>query len=284
MTNSLIDLHTMVADFVTPDRISQIIRIILIIGIGIPIVRLARRITGKMTYEKLSPQSEMLIKRFVYYAGMLIIFISVLNELGFKLSALLGAAGVLGIAIGFASQTSFSNIISGLFLISEKPFTIGNIIQIGETVGVVISIDLLSIKVRTFDNRFVRIPNENMIKAEITNLTRFESRRVNLRVTVAYKENLSKVLEVLRDIALNEPLALKEPEAAIQIDRFADSGVDIIFGVWGKTDDFVPLKTSLHIKVKERFDAESIEIPYPHINIANFAHNLLEKESEKDNE
>lgn len=281
MTSQLIDLHTMVSDFVTPDRVSQIIRVVLIIAIGIPLVRLGRRIVAKVSMDKLSPQSEMLIKRFVYYAGMLIIVISVLNELGFKLSALLGAAGVLGIAIGFASQTSFSNIISGLFLISEKPFTVGNIIQIGETVGVVISIDLLSIKVRTFDNRFVRIPNENMIKAEIINLTRFESRRVNLRVSVAYKENLNKVLEVLKDIANKEPLALQEPEATIQVDRFADSGVEIMFGVWGKTEDFVPLKTALHIDIQDRFAAENIEIPYPHIKIANLEHHSHIEELEQ---
>ncbi len=273
MTSSLIDLHKLVTDFVTPERITLAIRVILILVIGIPLVRFARRLTGKVIHEKLSAQSEMLIKRFVYYLGILIILVSVLNELGFKLSALLGAAGVLGIAIGFASQTSFSNIISGIFLISEKPFMVGDIIQIGDTVGVVISIDLLSVKVRTFDYRFVRIPNENMIKAEIINLTKYDMRRVNLNISVAYKDNLNKVIEVLKDIAANEPLALKEPEPTVQITQYENSGIAIMFGVWGKNDEFVQLKTSLLINIKERFSAEGIEIPYPHLVIASLPQN-----------
>lgn len=269
MTTPFIDMHKLLLDFVTPERISLYVRIILIFVIGFPLVRFARGLTGRLIKEKLSAQSEMLIKRVVYYLGILIIFVSILNELGFKLSALLGAAGVLGIAIGFASQTSFSNIISGIFLISEKPFAVGDIIQIGNTVGYVLSVDLLSIKVRTFDYRFVRIPNENMIKAEIINLTKFENRQVNLNILVSYKDNLNKVLELLRDIAGREPLALKEPEATVQIDSFADSGVSIMFGVWGLTENFIPLKTALLLKVKERFEQEKIEIPFPHITIAN---------------
>jgi small-conductance mechanosensitive channel len=273
MTSSLIDLHKLVTDFVTPERITLAIRVILILVIGIPLIRFARRLTGKVIHEKLSAQSEMLIKRFVYYLGILIILVSVLNELGFKLSALLGAAGVLGIAIGFASQTSFSNIISGIFLISEKPFMVGDIIQIGDTVGVVISIDLLSVKVRTFDYRFVRIPNENMIKAEIINLTKYDMRRVNLNISVAYKDDLNKVIEVLKDIAANELLALKEPEPTVQITQYENSGIAIMFGVWGKNEEFVQLKTSLLITIKERFNAEGIEIPYPHLVIASLPQN-----------
>ena len=78
----------------------------------------------------------------------------------------------------FASQTSVSNIISGIFLISEQPFQVGDLIKVGETKGVVLSIDLLSIKLRTFDNQLVRIPNENLIKNELSNITRFPIRIV----------------------------------------------------------------------------------------------------------
>lgn len=271
MTSTIVNFKELVAGMLTADKISLYVRVILILVIGIPLVKFIRRLVGKIVHEKLSPQAEMLIKRTVYYLGWLIIVITVLNEFGFKLSALLGAAGVFGIAIGFASQTSFSNIISGIFLISEKPFAVGDNIQLGNTIGTVTSIDLLSVKVRTFDYRFIRIPNENMIKAEIVNLTRYETRRVNLMISVAYKDNLSKVIEVLKDVAVQEPLALKEPAATVQIDQFADSGVNIMFGVWGKTEDFVALKTAILLRVKEHFEKEGIEIPFPHIMVANSA-------------
>jgi len=269
MTSTLVDFHQLIASFVTPERLSLYLRIILILGIGIPLIRFARRLTGKLLKDKLSAQAEMLITRFVYYLGILIILVTVLNEFGFKISALLGVAGVFGLAIGFASQTSVSNIISGIFLISEKPFAVDDFIQIGDTIGMVISIDLLSIKLKTPDNRFVRIPNENMIKTEVTNLTRFDVRRVNLDVSVAYKDDLNKVIKVLKDVAAKEPLALKEPETVVFITSYADSGINLMLGVWGKTEDFFQLRTNLMIGVKESFDAEDIEIPYPHVNIAN---------------
>lgn len=275
MLSSFVDMHKFVADLITPERISLYIRVILILLIGIPVVNLARRVVGKVTVEKLSPQSSMLLKRFVYYLGWLIILITVLNELGFKLSALLGAAGVFGIAIGFASQTSFANIISGIFLISEKPFAVGEVIQLGDTIGEVTSIDLLSVKVRTPDNKFIRVPNENMIKAEITNLTRYDVRRVNMNISVAYKEDLNKVMNILKEIAAAEPLALQGREPAILIDQFADSGIRLMYGVWGNADNYSALKTAILLKVKERFAAEGIEIPFPHVKLANQPSNPL---------
>ncbi len=253
--------------FVTPERIALVVRVVLIIGIGFPLLRLLRKITIRLIHDKLSLQAEQLIQRAVYYVGVLILFVSVMNEFGFNLSALLGAAGVFGLAIGFASQTSVSNIISGIFLISERPFMIGDIVQVGGTIGTIATIDLLSVKINTFDNRFVRIPNETMIKADVINITKYPVRRVNIEVSVAYKEDLRRVREVLLDLADKQELALKDPAPVVQVTEFADSGINIMFGVWANTTEFVALKTALMIDIKERFDAENIEIPFPHISL-----------------
>ena len=124
-------------------------------------------------------------------------FVSALRELGFDLSVVLGAAGILSVAIGFASQTSTSNLISGLFLMLERPFSIGDVIKVDSTTGEVISIDLLSVKIRTFDNLFVRSPNESMIKTQVTTLTKFPIRRADLQVGIAFKEDIERVKEIL---------------------------------------------------------------------------------------
>lgn len=277
-------LTKLIGAYVTPERISLVVRVLLVLLIGIPVLTIIRKLTRKIVTGKLSAQAEQLIQRAVYYMGILIIMVSVLNEFGFKLSALLGAAGVFGIAIGFASQTSISNIISGIFLISEKPFMIGDTVQVGPTVGEITSIDLLSIKLKTPDNRFVRVPNETMIKTEVINNTKYSQRRVTISVGVAYKEDLKRVISVLDEIALNEPLALKEPAHIVIIDSFADSGIKLNFGVWCKTEDFWTLKNLLMISVKERFDHDNIEIPYPHMTLLassaddKYPNNLTEKE------
>src|SRR5699024_2454555 len=118
---------------------------------------------------------------------------------GISLAPLLGAAGIAGVALGFASQTSVSNIISGLFLIAESPFKVDDIITVKSTTGVVLSIDILLVKLRTFDNQYVRIPNETLIKTEVTNITRFPIRRLNTTISVAYKEDIGQVREILME-------------------------------------------------------------------------------------
>ncbi|HNZ06377.1 MAG TPA: mechanosensitive ion channel family protein [Candidatus Cloacimonadota bacterium] len=257
---------------------------ILILAIGIPLIKLIRKLVQRLVRDKLSAQSEQLIIKTVYYVSILILSVSVLNEFGFKLSALLGAAGVFGVAIGFASQTSVSNIISGIFLISEKPFVIGDVVQVGPTIGTISSIDLLSIKINTPDNRFVRVPNETMIKTEVINITRFPVRRVNLDISVSYNDDLKQVLEILMDIAQNSQIALKDMEPLTSIQRFGASGIDILYGVWGNTSDYFALQNELIISIKERFDAAGIEIPYPHLSLYSGSHsdpikvNTLNKE------
>ena len=170
----------------------------------------------------------------------------------------------MSVAIGFASQTSASNIISGLFLVSERPFSIGDLIRVGSTTGEVTSIDLLSVKLRTFDNLFVRIPNETLIKSEVTTLTRFPIRRIDLAIGVAYKENIEHVRKVMERVADANPICLDEPKPAFIFKGFGDSSLDMQFSVWVKREKFSELKNAIYEDIKEAFDAEGIEIPFPH--------------------
>jgi small-conductance mechanosensitive channel len=190
-----------------------------------------------------------------------------MKELGFDLSVVLGAAGILSVAIGFASQTSASNLISGLFLMMERPFSIGDIIKVGDTTGEVISIDLLSVKVRTFDNLFVRLPNESMIKTQVTTLTRFPIRRADIKVGIAYKENIEKVKDILTNLAETNPICLEEPAPLFILLGFGNSSIDIQFSVWAKKENFLTLKNTFYQEIKEAFDTHGVEIPFPHVSL-----------------
>jgi small-conductance mechanosensitive channel len=157
-----------------------------------------------------------------------------------------------------------SNIISGLFLMAEQPFVIGDVIKVGETSGEVVSIDMLSIKIRTFDNLLLRIPNESMLKSNVTNLTHFPIRRFDLKVSVAFREDLMKVQQVLMNAAKAIPICLQEPEPLFIILGFGESGIELQFSVWGRRENYLPLRNRVHESVKTAFDREGIEIPYPH--------------------
>lgn len=245
----------------------SIVRVCALILLAIPLTFVTSQWLRKVCGKKLSPQQSMIVSKVFLYTTITIIVISVIHELGFSLTPLLGAAGIVGIAVGFASQTSVSNIISGFFLIAEKPFQVGDVIQVGSTTGAVLSVDFLSIKLRTFDNQFVRIPNETLIKSEITNKTRFPIRRADVKVSVAYKEDLDRVKELLQKIAYSNPLCLQEPEPLIMFLGFNSSSIDLQFSVWSERSDFLNLKNSIHEQVKAMFDAEGIEIPFPHVSI-----------------
>lgn len=222
-------------------------------------VNVARRYTGQ--------QGTMIARRAAFWLVMGAAAASALSQLGFDVSVLLGAAGILTVAIGFASQTSASNLISGLFLIGERPFSVGDVIRVGGTTGEVLSVDLLSVKLRTFDNLFVRVPNESLIKSEIVNLTRFPIRRLDLSIGVAYKEDVSRVRRTLMAVAEKNPLCLAEPAPQFIFKSFGESALDIQFSVWVKRELFLDLMNSIQEEIKLTFDAEGIEIAYPHRDV-----------------
>lgn len=230
---------------------------------GFLIAGIASRAAARFLSKSFSQHHVVLLRRLLYWLLLALFIASALKQLGFSLSVLLGAAGVLSVALGFASQTSASNLISGLFLIGEQPFRLGDTIKVGNTTGEVLSIDLLSVKLRTFDNLFVRIPNESLIKSEVTNLTRFPIRRFDLLLGVAYKENISAVRDVLMAVADKNPLCLDEPAPIFVFVGFGDSALNIQFSVWAKRENFRDLRNSLQEEVKRAFDNAGIEIPYP---------------------
>lgn len=243
------------------------IRVSLLFFLALPLVFAFSRWISNFAGKKYSPQHGMIAGKIVCYGGGLLILATLFHELGFSLAPLLGAAGIVGVALGFASQTSVSNVISGIFLVAEQPFVVGDIIRVGDTTGIVLSIDMLSVKLRQFDNRFVRIPNETLIKTEVTNITYFPIRRLDCKISVAYKEDLARVRAVLLEVAYANPLALQEPEPIVIFDNFGSSGIELLFAVWVAKADFLALKNSLHQEIKARFDFEEIEIPFPHLSL-----------------
>ncbi len=253
--------------YLTEARVLQLIRIATIIVVGITLLLFLKRYLGRYVTKQYTPHYGMLIGKLVFYIGIALILVMVLQDLGFSLTPLLGAAGILGIALGFASQTSVSNVISGFFLIAEQSFKVGDVVKVGENVGVVLSIDTLSVKIRMFDNRFLRVPNETMIKSQFINITRFPIRRIDCNISVAYKEDLSRVRDILFDVAENIPFSLKEPPPLLIFDKYGSSSIDLLFVAWAVREDFLKLRNALNMGIKERFDKEGIEIPFPHVSV-----------------
>ena len=261
-------LTSLANDLMKPESWRKALGLGLALVLILSISRILQILVAKALRRTMPEPRTIMIKKAIRYLGYVIAATTILKAFGVDLSALLGAAGIAGIAIGFAAQTSISNLISGLFLISEKPFQIGDSIQVGDITGIVMSVDLLSVKLQTFDNRFVRIPNETIIKTNVINISRFPIRRLDVWVSVSYTSDLEKVKDLLQDIAAKNIHVLDNPAPLIFIDKFDASGINILFGLWFEISKLLDVKNSIIIDIHRRFAAEGIEIPLPKMDVS----------------
>ena len=237
--------------------------------------KLLGKIVKRFVKRTCSLQTQHIVNKVIHYSACAVIVLTVFNRLGINISAILGAAGIAGIAVGFAAQTSISNVISGLFVITERAFKIGDVIEIGGTIGTVQAINLLSVILKTFDSQYVRVPNETIIKANLTNYSHFPFRRVKTELSVAYGTDLRKAEQILLDTAKRNPLVSEEPAPSVLWTGFADSGITFALLTWTKIEDFGKLRNSIFIEVDERLKQEGIEIPFPQcdVHIKEYPHN-----------
>jgi small-conductance mechanosensitive channel len=256
---SLTDL----SDLITPARLEAALRASFLVLVALPLALVAERVVRRWMVRKFSAQRALVVSKMIRYTGVSLVVLLVFRELGFSLAPLLGAAGIVGVALAFASQTSVSNIISGLFLIAENPFSVGDLIEVDGTQGIVISIDTLSVKLRTLDNRYVRLPNEMLIKAALINFNKFPIRRIDIHLGVAYRSDLREVRRVLTEVASRNRICLMEPKPLIVITGFGDSAIQFHYGVWVTQANFMELKNSIQEGIKKAFDAAGIEMPFP---------------------
>lgn len=263
-----LDLDQLWNDFFAGEVPGRILRAFVIAIFGLPLVALGARFSARLLRARFGEQGGRLLAKIIRYAGYIIVLLTLLQQFGFNLAAVLGAAGVAGVAIGFASQTSLSNLISGLFIVGERPFEKGDVVEIDGITGLVEEIGLMALTVRTFDNRSVRIPNETLVKTNVITVTRYPIRRVDTEVGVAYNESIGKVMEVLRGVAEDHPNVLDEPSPLVIFTGFGDSSLNFLLGTWGAKDDFLTVKNEIPLRIKEAFDREGIEIPFPHIVLA----------------
>ncbi|MEW6670755.1 MAG: mechanosensitive ion channel family protein [Thermodesulfobacteriota bacterium] len=213
--------------------------------------------------EKLSKEHIEIIVRLVDYSIVAVAVLMVLPMLGLNLSGLLVAGGIAGLAIGFASQSIVGNMISGLFLIVERPIKIGNSVDIDGTAGIVEDIRIMSTTLRTFDGLFVRIPNQKVFTANITNFVANIARRFEYIIGIRYSDDADKAIGLIRKLISDHPLTLVSPEPQVFVDSLGDNSVNIIVRIWAPTSDWFSVKAELLWKIKQALEKEGIEIPFP---------------------
>ncbi|PVZ80933.1 mechanosensitive ion channel protein [Serratia sp. S1B] len=261
------------------ERISDMFVAATLCLIGFALARLVSNAFIRTIGAKFNAHQRMVWRRGIFYTIFLFFVMAGLREAGFKVSVFLGAAGILTVALGFASQTSATNLISGLFLIGEGSFEVGDTIQLtllrGQVIeGEVISIDLLSVKLLTLDNIYIRLPNEQLIKTPVYNLSKYPIRRIPITLAVSFHENLSKVREVLLTTAKHHVLVLDDPKPAMTVTAFGESSIELLFTIWCQQENYLLVKDEMQERVRDAFVKNNIEIPVPKIGFVGSNNHL----------
>ncbi len=222
------------------------------------------KLAGKQIEQRMDVTSGMLVDKVVFYGIIAFGFAVILQQLDVGISTLLAAGGILGIALGFASQTAFSNMISGIFLVFERPFEVGDLIRIDERFGAVDSIDLLSTKIRMLDNLTWRIPNEKLIKSDIITITRYDIRRIDIATSISYEDDIQTARDTLIRTAEENPMVMGDPEPVTIVNSMGDSGIELILRCWFNKNDYIQLLADLTQEVKVSLEEAGCTIPFPH--------------------
>lgn len=204
-----------------------------------------------------------LLKKVALGLLWVLVTIQALHAVGVDLLGVLGAAGVAGVAVGFAAQTALSNLISGVFLISERSIKLGDYIRVNGEEGKVEEVNLLSVSLRQLDNSLVRIPCELMIKNPVVNVTHEHMRRCDYALGVDYGSDLQQVRQVIMQVAAEEELILNEPAPIVTFSNFGESSLDLGVGVWCRNADYAEARYRFAHALLAAFAREGINIPFP---------------------
>lgn len=223
------------------------------------------------------------VRRIVVYAIYIVgaaIFISLIPGMEKVGSSILAGAGIMAMAIGFASQEALSNIIGGLFIVFAKPFRVGDAIKIDDVVnGTVSEITLRHTIIRSLDNRMIIIPNSKINSSTIINSTIGEQATCSfIEVGVSYETDLDKAMAVMEEEITKHPMLIdhrsdedklaKVPLVIIRVTALGNSAITLKAWAWASnTGNAFAMKCDLLKSIKERFDKEKIEIPYPYNNV-----------------
>ena len=189
----------------------------------------------------------------------------VLDQLGLNVTVLIGGLSIAGVIAGFAARDSLENFISGVTILVDKPFRVGDYIEIGDQYGEVDEITLRSTRIRTVRNEVVVLPNSQMITQELINHTKRGVLRIDISFGIAYKEFPSEAREVVLPLATDDDRVFTEPAPSVVVTSMSDSSVDMAYRFFiREPSQEVPIRWEYTEKVREALREADIEIPFPH--------------------
>ena len=233
---------------------------------GFVIASVVRTVFAKKFAPNLPEHTSKNVGKLLYYGIIALSFLIVITSAGVDLSGLLVAGGIFGVVIGFATQSVVSNLISGFFLMIEKPLKQGDTVEIPEmdVLGTVIDISMFSTIIRKFDGTTMRIPNDKVFTSRIRGFAPTHARRTSISVGIGYSSNTKKAIKIIKNaISDKMPYVLVKPAPEIHVTELADNSVNLEVLVWHHRDHWGKVYPEMRDVIKSALDENNIEIPFP---------------------
>jgi len=200
--------------------------------------------------------------------GLGFILLLVLSQLGVDVTAIVAGLGITGLALGFAAKDTLENFISGVTILLDTPFRVGEVIKIEDVYGTVKEISLRSTWIETPSNTVLVMPNTLMINQKLINFSRHGVLRVDVDFGIAYKEDIDRAREVVMSTVRDEDRITSDPGAQVVVTELGDSSVNLQLRLFVNDSSLeYPLRFEYTEKVKKALDAADIEIPFPHLQL-----------------
>ena len=230
-----------------------------------------------MSSRKIDEALTSFVSSLTYIALMTFIIIAALGAIGVQTTSFVAVLGAAGLAVGFALQGGLSNFAAGVLLIIFKPFKVGDFIEAAGTSGIVEEMEIFTTTLRTPDNKAIIIPNSKLTGDNITNYTAKDTRRMDLVFGVSYTDDIDKVKKVIGEVVAEDKRILDDPAPTIGLLALADSSVNFAVRPWVKTAEYWDVFWDLNERMKKRFDAEGISIPFPQQDVHLFKEPAAQK-------
>jgi small conductance mechanosensitive channel len=249
--------------FVTTYGIKIIGAIIILIlgriaaGIGRGIVK---RVLQK---SKTDPAIISFVGSLTYILILTFAVLAALAKFGIQTASFVAILGAAGFAIGFALQGSLANFAAGILILILRPFKTGDYIDAAGVAGTVKDIQLFTTVLATVDNIKIIVPNGKLFGDVLKNISGYDTRRVDLVIGIGYSSSIQKAYDVISEILKEDNRVLTEPAPQIAVSELADSSVNFVVRPWVKKEDYWNVKFDLTRNIKEAFDENGIEIPFP---------------------
>ena len=247
---------------------ANVVKFVLVLLFGLAVVRIVLLVFRRLINRtKLKGAAGDFLASLLKAALLIIYVIILLSLLGVDTTSLVAIFTALSLAVSLAVQGTISNVASGIMLISSKPFEEGDYVEIDGTAGTVETITISCTKLKTGDNKVVVIPNSTVTSSNIINYSTKETRRVDLKLSVAYGSDVEKVKELVLDVIAGHDNILKDPAPFVRLSEHGASSLDFTVRVWVKQADYWPVSFDLKEELLAAMCENGIEIPFNQLDV-----------------